>query len=156
MLKQTTLACLLAAGMLLFPGQAIAYDQITVKFPGKVRIHEQVLEPGEYVIRQLSTTGGPRDVLAIYKDGGLRLETVVLTIPAVQNQTPETTKVVFHRIANDHYFDKIWIQGKNYGYEFPLPERVKARLKEMKQSDVQATHQEVDREGKPDESKKPS
>jgi hypothetical protein len=156
MLKSATLACLLAAGIL-FPGQAIGYDQITVKFPGKVKIQERVLEPGEYVIRQMSATGGPRDVLGIYKDGGLRLETIVLTIPAMQTQTPESTKVVFHRIGTDHYFDKIWIQGKNYGYEFPLPERLRSRLKEMKQSDVEASHQEVDREGKPqDEAKKPS
>jgi hypothetical protein len=53
-----------------------------------------------------------------------------MTIPTLDNRTPESTKVVLHRFGNDYFFDKIWIQGKNYGYEFPLPDSVKAREKE--------------------------
>lgn len=152
-LKNFVLASL-ALGFL--PFRASAYDHITVRLPEKVQIQDRVLEPGEYVIRQLSATGGPRDVLAIYKDGGLRLETIVLTVPAVDPKTPDTTKVVLHRIGKDHYFDKIWIAGKDYGYEFPLPDRVKSRLKEMKQTDVAATHQEVNRQGEPVKTSEPA
>jgi len=42
----------------------------------------------------------------------------------------ENTKVVLHHFGSDYYFDKVWIQGKNYGYEFPMPDSLKAREKE--------------------------
>jgi LPXTG-motif cell wall-anchored protein len=53
-----------------------------------------------------------------------------MTIPAYKVETPDSTTVVLHHFANDYYFDRIWIQGKNYGYEFPLPNSVKQREKE--------------------------
>ena len=45
--------------------------------------------------------------------------------------TADDTKVVLHHFGPDYYFDKIWVQGKNYGYEFPLPDAVKARMREQ-------------------------
>jgi hypothetical protein len=56
---------------------------------------------------------------------------MMLPIPAYSLRTPEDTKVVLHRVGNDEYhFDKVWIEGKNYGYEIPLSDKAKARQAE--------------------------
>ena len=36
-----------------------------------------------------------------------------------------------HHIGDNYYFDKIWIAGKTYGYEFPLPDKVRALQREL-------------------------
>jgi flagellar biosynthesis GTPase FlhF len=70
-------------------------------------------------------------VLRIFSNDKLRYQTNVLTIPALGKDTPEDTKVILHHIGDKYYFDKIWMQGKDYGYEFVLPERVRALQREL-------------------------
>ncbi len=113
--------------------QGPLYDKVIVDLPYSVTIGNKVLQPGNYVIRQNDSPGGGSRVLFIYSNQGMHFETSTLTIPALDNRTPNSTKVVLHRFGNDYYFDKIWIQGKNYGYEFPLPESVKSRERERMQ-----------------------
>ena len=113
--------------------QGPLYDKVIVDLPYSVTIGNKVLQPGNYVIRQNPSDGGGARVLLIYSDRGMHFETSTMTIPALDNRTPESTKVVLHRFGNDYFFDKIWIQGKNYGYEFPLPESVKSRQRERMQ-----------------------
>jgi len=75
------------------------------------------------------------------------LRTSTMTIPTLDNNTPENTKVVLHHYGDDYYFDKIWIQGKNYGYEFPLPDAVKSRMRErMEPYTVAATYEQSKKE----------
>jgi outer membrane biosynthesis protein TonB len=105
------------------------YDKVMVNLPYTVTIGDHVLQPGDYVIRQLPSAASSR-VLLVYSDQGMKFETSAMTIPTLDNDTPEDTKVVLHHFGPDYYFDKIWIQGKNYGYEFPLPDSVKARQRE--------------------------
>jgi transglutaminase/protease-like cytokinesis protein 3 len=77
----------------------------------------------------------------IYSDNGMKFETSAMTIPALDPNTPENTKVILHHFGNDYYFDKVWIQGKDYGYEFPVPDSVKARMNErMEPVSVAATY----------------
>jgi hypothetical protein len=61
-------------------------------------------------------------------------ETSVMTIDTMDKKAPEDTKVVLQQIGDDYYFDKVWIQGKNYGYEFVFPESVRSRQREVQQS----------------------
>src|SRR5690242_587336 len=120
---------------LIFPvrAQGPLYDKVIVDLPYSVTIGNKVLQPGNYVIRQNPSDGGGGRVLLIYSNRGMHFETSTMTIPALDQHTPESTKVVLHRFGNDYFFDKIWIQGKNYGYEFPLPESVKSRERERMQ-----------------------
>jgi hypothetical protein len=113
--------------------QGPLYDKVIVDLPYSVTIGNKVLQPGNYVIRQNPSEGGGGRVLLIYSDKGRHFETSTMTIAALDNLTPKDTKVVLHRFGNDYFFDKIWIQGKNYGYEFPLPESVKSRQRERMQ-----------------------
>jgi len=113
--------------------QGPMYDRVNVSLPYSVTIGERTLQPGDYVIQQLRDQGGGSRVLLIYSDNGMKFETSAMTIPALDRNTPESTKVVLHHFGNDYYFDKVWIQGKDYGYEFPVPDSVKARERERMQ-----------------------
>jgi hypothetical protein len=110
--------------------QGPLYDRVNVNLPYAVTIGERTLQPGDYVIQQLRDAGGGSRVLLIYSDSGMKFETSAMTIPALDNRTPEDTKVVLHHVGNDYYFDKVWIQGKDYGYQFPLPDAVRSRERE--------------------------
>jgi hypothetical protein len=81
----------------------------------------------------LDSPSGGSQVLLIYSDNGMRFQTSALTIPALENRTQPDTRVILHHIGNDYYFDKVWVQGKDYGYEFPLPNTVKQREREAMQ-----------------------
>jgi len=112
-------------------------DGIKVDLPYRVTIGDTVLEPGEYEIRRASQNQD--QILRIFSNDKMRYETHVITVPALDKDTPEETKVVLHHIGDDYYFDKIWIQGKDYGYEFVLPERAQALKRELAAS-VPATY----------------
>jgi hypothetical protein len=141
----------IAAGVLalgsaawLTPGKAQGplYDRVQVNLPYTVTIGERTLQPGDYIIQQLRDTGGNSRILLIYSDSGMKFETSAMTIPALDINTARDTKVVLHHFGPDYYFDKIWIQGKDYGYEFPLPNSVKARERErMEPVSVAANYQ---------------
>jgi hypothetical protein len=121
--------------------QGPLYDRVNVNLPYSVTIGDRTLQPGDYVIQQLRDTGGNSRVLLIYSDNGMKFETSAMTIPALDPNTPENTKVILHHFGNDYYFDKVWIQGKDYGYEFPVPDSVKARMNErMEPVSVAATY----------------
>jgi hypothetical protein len=112
--------------------QGPLYDRVNVNLPYSVTIGERTLPPGDYVIQQLRDQGGNSRVLLIYSDNGMKFETSAMTIPALEgtNVTQDNTRVILHHFGNDYYFDKVWIQGKDYGYEFPLPDAVKSRQRE--------------------------
>ncbi|MDE3199000.1 MAG: hypothetical protein KGN84_21805 [Acidobacteriota bacterium] len=131
----------LAVAALSADAQGPLYDQVIVDLPYAVTVNNTVLQPGHYVIRQMDDAGVNSGVLMIFSDNGMKLRTTSLTIPALKTNTPEKTSVVLHHIGGDYYFDQMWIEGKNYGYEFPLPPSVKMRQREeMKPYTVAATY----------------
>ncbi len=115
------------------PGNAQGplWDIVHVNLPYTVTVGDHTLQPGEYTIQQLRDQGGNSRVLLIYSDNGMKFETSAMTIPALDPNTARDTKVLLHHVGPDYYFDKVWIQGKDYGYEFPLPASVKAREREQ-------------------------
>jgi hypothetical protein len=124
--------------------QGPLYDRVNVTLPYAVTVGDRTLQPGDYVIQQLRDAGGGSRVLLIYSDNGMKFETSAMTIPALDVNTPEKTSVILHHFGPDYYFDKVWIQGKDYGYEFPLPDSVKARERErMAAVSVPATYTTV-------------
>jgi len=116
------------------PGSAQGplWDVVHVNMPYTVTIGGKTLQPGNYTIQQNRDSGGGSRVLLIYADSdqGTKFETSAMTIPTLDPDTARDTKVVLHHYGSDYYFDKIWVQGKDYGYEFPLPRSVKDREKE--------------------------
>ena len=106
--------------------QGPIYDRVTVDLPYTVTVRDTTLQPGQYVIQRLVGDNSNR-VVQIFGNDGKKLETPILTVATVDNNTPGKTEVVLHHFGNDYYFDKVWIQGKDYGYEFPLPQDARSR-----------------------------
>jgi hypothetical protein len=104
-------------------------DGIKVTLPEPVTIGDKVLQPGEYEIRRPSSTN--RDILQFFNNDKMVYETNVLTVPTgPDRENPKDTRVLLHHIGGAYYFDKIWMEDKNYGWEFPLPGRVQALQRE--------------------------
>jgi hypothetical protein len=106
--------------------QGPLYDKVMVNLPYAVTVNGTVLQPGEYVIRQHEDQAGSR-VLHFFNDGGMKLETTAMAIPTLDNRTPEHTKLILDHVGDNYYLHKIWVQGKDYGYEFPLPRDIRQR-----------------------------
>jgi hypothetical protein len=126
--------CNLIFGLGFFALAALAqgpmYDKVTVTLPYAVTINGTVLQPGDYVIRQHEDPAGSR-VLHFFTDDGMKLETTAMAIPTLDNRTPEHTKLILDHVGDNYYLHKIWVQGKNYGYEFPLPRDIRRREMEV-------------------------
>jgi len=104
-------------------------DGIKVTLPEPVTVGDKVLEPGQYEIRRPSAAN--RDILQIFNKDKMVYETNVITIPTgPDTKDAKETKVLLHHIGDAYYFDKIWMEDKNYGWEFPLPERARALQRE--------------------------
>jgi hypothetical protein len=119
---------LLSASALMAQGPM--YDKVQVNLPYPVTVNNTTLQPGDYVIRQHESGGGGSRVLQFFSDQGMKLETTAVAIPALDNRTPEQTKLILDHIGNDYYLNKIWVQGKDYGYEFPIPSEIRMREQE--------------------------
>lgn len=110
--------------------QGPLYDKVEVNLPYPVTINNTTLQPGDYVIRQHDSGAGGSRVLHFFSDQGLKLETTAMAIPALDNRTPSETKLILDHIGNDYYLNKIWVQGKDYGYEFSIPAEIRNREQE--------------------------
>jgi hypothetical protein len=117
------------------------YDRIHVELPYKVTLGDKTLQPGTYTIQQLPDTGGASRVLLFYTDNGMKFETSAMTIPALDPNTARDTKLILGRVGDDYYINKIWVQGKDYGYELPIPASLKDRQNERSETTVAAQYQ---------------
>src|SRR5580704_4535216 len=134
--KIGAIALAIGLGTLVAPNRSQAQplnDRVEVNLPYSVTIGDKILQPGQYTIQELDSVA-KSPVLVFYGDNGMKFETSAMTISALENRTQPDTRVILHHIGNDYYFDKIWIQGKDYGYEFVLPNSVKQRENEASQS----------------------
>jgi cell division septation protein DedD len=118
------------------------YDRIHVNLPYKIMLGDKTLEPGDYTIQQLPDQGGGSRVLLFYTDNGMKFETSAMSIPALDINTARDTKVVLNHVGDDYYINKIWVQGKDYGYELPMPRGLRERQNEkMTETTVAAQYQ---------------
>ena len=110
--------------------QSELYDRVAVDFSQSVNVNGTTLPPGHYEIHELRNSGGGVRILFVASDHGTRFEASGATIPILSNETPGETKVILQRVGQNYYLNKIWIDGKNYGYEFPLPAEAKNLMQE--------------------------
>lgn len=128
----TGLAALLLAMTISTVAWAVGRDKVKVQFSHEVHVNNDVLPPGQYTIEEMSGKEQNNNVLQIYSDQGQKFETSVMTIDAVKkNPPPKETKVVLERIGSDYYLDKVWIEGKRYGYQVPLSQEAQNHKSEM-------------------------
>jgi hypothetical protein len=93
-------------------------NTVYVKLDRTTIVGSQPLAPGDYTIREVTSASNPR-VLEFTTDRGTKLAATVTAIPLLQNTPPGETKVVLDTESGEPRLSKIWVQGKDYGYEFP-------------------------------------
>jgi len=116
--------------------QGPLYDKIKVDLQYPVTVNGTVLPPGNYEIKQHESAAGGSRILRFFSDGGMKLETTAMAIAALDNKTQTETRLVLEHIGPDYFLNKVWVQGKDYGYEFPIPDDVKRRELERSQTTV--------------------
>jgi hypothetical protein len=130
---ERTLLWIFVAASLALTGQAQGpiYDKVIVDLPDRVKINDQVLTAGKYEIRQVPSSGAASRIMLVSQDGATQFETSATSIPTLKNQPPSETQVILQRVGQNYYLDKIWVSGKSYGYEFPLPVEAKGASREQ-------------------------
>jgi len=115
-------------------------DRIRVDMPYRVAVGDKVLEPSKFEIREVT-----ENMLQFFDSNELKVEATVFTIPTFDNQPSPETRVVLRKYGNDEYYiDRIWLKGRNYGYEFRVPERVRSWEREYAMApSVPGTYDEV-------------
>lgn len=97
--------------------QGAGEDQFTVKFDRSVQIGSQTLPSGTYTVRQ--ATNAAKSRVLEFSSGSTKLDTTFTEIPSLQSTAPTETKAILEDEGNGARLSRIWVQGKNYGYEFP-------------------------------------
>ncbi len=104
-------------------GQSRLFDRVAVDFPNDVNVAGKILHAGSYEIRQLRNSASGARVLFVTDKSGTGFEAEAATIPVLDNLTPTRTHLVMRRSGGLDYLRQLWIAGKNYGYEFKIPEQ---------------------------------
>jgi hypothetical protein len=122
-----------------FAWQGPGHVKVKVQFTHKVHVNNDVLPPGKYTIESMCGKESSNNILKIYTDHGQTFETSASTIDVLNRDTADKTKVVLERLGNDYYLDKMWIAGRNYGYQVILPETVRNRINDMHPEEIEGT-----------------
>ena len=93
-------------------------DRVMVTFDRTVQIGSQTLPAGEYTVREMTGTSNLR-VLEFTSGNGTHLNATVTAISAPQNMPSSETKTILEDEVSGARLSRIWVQGKDYGYEFP-------------------------------------
>lgn len=113
---------------------ALQYDVVHVNLPYAVMIGAKILPPGDCTIEQLRSPDSTE--LLFYSPDGKTLEASAMTTRALYGNTddnpPTTSSVILQRIGEDYYFNKMFVTGKGYGYELPLPAGARRMEKESR------------------------
>jgi len=104
-------------------GQSRLFDRVAVDFPNDVNVAGKVLHAGSYEIRQLRNSASGARVLFVTDKSGTGFEAEAATIPVLDSLTPTRTHLVMRRSGGIDYLRQVWIAGKNYGYEFKIPDQ---------------------------------
>jgi hypothetical protein len=111
-------------------GQTSLFDRVTVDFKNSVNVNGKTIPPGHYELRELRSTGAGSRILFVDANDGKDYEAGGATIAILNNGTSDKTEVILQRVGQNYYLNRVWISGKDYGYEFPLPAEAKALMRE--------------------------
>lgn len=113
-------AAILAVGAgLAVVAQGPITDKVIVTFDNPVMVSGKRLAPGSYTIRQLPTASNPR-ILEFSSEDGTRLETTVSAIPTYDPLNTKETSVILRQRNGEYHVSKVWVEGKNFGYQLPV------------------------------------
>ena len=114
--------------------QQMATDRFDIALSHPVTIGKKVLQPGNYSIEPVSIAGGDSPALSISlidADNGRKFETTTMIVPTAQTSIQPETRVILRHVGRTYYFERIWVKGLTYGYDFPLPKGVKGHGRDV-------------------------
>jgi hypothetical protein len=106
-------------GASLLSASAAQAQQYRVKadVPFDFVIGNQAHKAGRYDIEKLNPTG---DSLMVNSASESKI-TIVNAAPCSEATWAKTTKLVFHRSGGTYFLYRVWIEGRQYGSQFPTP-----------------------------------
>jgi hypothetical protein len=107
-----------------------ANDAFVLQLPHPVVVGRRVLQPGRYTCQQLYIAGSDLPVLTIRGDDGVNVNIAATISPTFTAFAPADTQATYYHIGNNYYFNRIWVQGLNYGYKFRLPKNLRRQAAE--------------------------
>jgi hypothetical protein len=114
----TLVVCLAALlGFGTRPATAQMVDIVKVTLPHGATVGTITLPAGEYTIRDLTDGGSSSSVLQILPEKGKGVTAVVMRISEPNNKRADHTQVVLQHSGDTYQMDKIWLEGRDYGYE---------------------------------------
>lgn len=123
------LAAALATGAWMAPrafAQQPHFDFVHISLPYSVSLGgDRTLPAGTYLIQELRSEDPT--VLLFYSGNGMKFEISALATKTLDPNTARSTEVTLRQIGDNYYLDKLWIQGKSFGFEFPLPKGVEEK-----------------------------
>lgn len=114
--------------------QQIGTDRFDIALSHPVTIGKKVLQPGNYSIEPVNIAGGDAPALSISlvsPDYGMKFQTTAMIVLTAQTSVQPETRVLPRHVGHTYYFERIWVKGSTYGYDFPLPKDVKGRGREV-------------------------
>jgi hypothetical protein len=98
-------------------GFAQMSDMVKVTLPQGVMVGTVKLPAGVYTIRDLADEGSSSSVLQIRSDKGTMVVAEVMRISESDNKRADRTEVILRREGGKYQIDKIWLEGRDHGYE---------------------------------------
>ncbi len=99
------------------------HESVSLDVNHPVHVGSTVLPAGHYTIVSQNEPGGAPQLLIQGKNGSA--ETLAKTISNKASVTaPTATKIELQKIGSDYYLSKVWMKGRKYGWNIPLPENV--------------------------------
>ena len=99
------------------PAAAQMVDIIRVTLPHGATVGTTTLPAGDYTIRDLTDRGSSSAVFQILSEKGSSVTAVVMRISEPNNKRADHTQVILQHSGNTYQMDKIWLEGRDYGYE---------------------------------------
>jgi len=112
LLVLTAGVCLAAIG-----GFAQMSDMVKVTLPRGAMVGTVTLPAGEYTIRDLTDDGSSASVLQIRSTTGKMVVAEAMRISEPDNKRADRTEVILQRESGKYQMDKVWLQGRDYGYQ---------------------------------------
>ena len=109
----------LTAGVCLATIAAFAQmsDIVKVTLPQSAMVGTVMLPAGQYTIRDIADDSSSLSVLQIRSAAGKMVVAEARRISEQDTKRVDRTEVILQREAGKYQIDKIWLEGRDYGYE---------------------------------------
>ena len=111
------LASVLGLAISTQPASAQMIETVKVTLAHATSVGSVTLPAGDYTIRDIRDDGSSQVLQIRSLDGELSVSAMVMPVSQANHGTAERTQVVFRMTGGKYQLEKVWIAGREYGYE---------------------------------------